>query len=177
MFKHKRAVIGETILSIFGVIAIVFILVIFAALSGIISLLKFNNASPEAIKDIGAEHAGISLEAYLNTPVKISSDNYEAALRMSELIILAAATDSDAYKSQIIRESQGILGIFTKSKLGITIHCYSLQIGKIAGESKELLINIGDKKLSSLDGALLTLPVPSKDFINVKMVIDNQCLK
>lgn len=177
MFKQKKAVGGEIIISFVSTITILVALIIFSAFSGIISKVKFRNTSSEILNSPASEQVNLFLESYLNTPLNIIVKNEEKRINLSELIILAATTDNPAYKTKLIDESQNILAVFDEGTETANPECYYLGIERAVEQKRDMVLKIGGMELPSSADSSAILPLPAGGYVNIKMIIDNQCLK
>ncbi len=177
MFKHKKAIGGEVIISFTSTIFILVVLIIFSVYGGIISKVRFRDVSSNVLKNAASEQVDIFLESYLNSPIDLIVRSEKKKASISEIIILAAMTDNPIYKTKLIDESQNLLAAFGKGTEATNPNCYYLGIEKAAGQKRDVVLKIGNIELPASSTSSAVLPLPTEGYVNIRMIIDNQCLE
>lgn len=174
MFRKSQA--GSTITLIASTILIFFILLVFLSLASLFPFSKINEG--EVIKYSEKQQEFVSLQAYLNTSVKMNIENSEQEFAIKDIIRLWASGNNE-YRNILEIESKEIF-----DKLSHGNPCYYLKIdneeanqGSANSKKENSILETGNSKLASKEGFILELPLASYKKSDIKIVIDSKCIE
>lgn len=104
--KNKKAQISEILTMPEATIIIIFLLIVFIAISLLITSGASKYSEKESIKISSKESALVSLQAYLQTPVDVEIDGATKNIKMADLIKLAVK--NEIYQSVLKEKTKEI---------------------------------------------------------------------
>ncbi len=153
--KNKKADMGETITLIIATTIIFFILIIFFYLTNAIADFKFKKHAEVVADYSNKEHALISLQAFLQTPLKTEIGGIKSNILVKDLMRI----NTGSYDTMLQQEASEIFKPF-----GI---CYFISVGNLKSGNS----NFASKMI------ILNLPVNSEKNVEVGLAVNSQCLE